>query len=330
MEDAKVNEFATQLQIVQYRVNYYYAKGQDVYKDFGTSIVETTEELQTKIQNAINAVGLDSSAGYKYYDEDDLKELGVEEVNIPIIINFQTRDVIGINGVKKDGIMHYRLEELGKSYNIKYEGPTDNAEPTFSLEKKVNGLNATLTISDITYNGTMKKGTVYFGQVIDGTTNPVTVNYWQETSDSNININNSGTYAVKVVDGLGNEATATIEIILTNAPKLAEGMVLTNQYDYATDNWATAEKEGTTYVWVPRYSYRGPNIKYLRGTLNIPTDNNVETDYETNSFFTSDGEEITGIWVKYIPNIIETIKSNPGISKEELETETVTSIIIVK
>lgn len=324
IENAKINQFATKLQIVQYRVNYYYAKGQDSYKDFGTNIEDLADALKTKIQNAINSVEEFTGstleiADYKYYDEEKLKELGIEEISIPIIINFKTRNVIGINGVKKNGVMCYSLEELGESYNIKYEGPTDNSEPTFSLEKKINGLNATINISNITYNGAMKKGTIYFGQVTNGTTDPVTVNYWQETSSDTININKSGTYAVKVVDGLGNEAIETVKITLANAPKLAEGMTLkgNGEYDYSDDEnekWALAEKENIEYIWVPRYSYNADkNIKFLRGTLDIPTDNNVEQGYTVNSSFTIEGQEITGIWVKNTSNITQRIKNAPSI-----------------
>ena len=314
MENARVNAFATQLQIVQYRVNYYYAKGEDAYKDFGTNI---TPEIQTKIENG---VGLNSLEGYKYYDKDGLKALGVEDVDIPIIINFSTRDVIGINGVKKNGNMCYRLEELGESYNVEYVGPTNDAAPTFVVGKTINGLNATINISNITYNGTVNRGTVYFGEVTNENTDPITVNYWQEIGTNTININKSGTYAVKVVDNLGNQDIQSLKITLANAPKLTEGMLkfingndnYTDNYDYADDNsWALAQKDGNTYVWVPRYAYKGNNIKFLRGNLDIPTDNIVVEGYTTNSSFTIENREITGMWVRSTSNIIQEIQSNP-------------------
>ena len=157
MENARINAFATQLQIVQYRVNYFYAKGAVSYQNFGIEIGTSNEhynQMVTAMQSVYNLSEEQAKTklqNYKYFPKEELEKIGAEDVEIPIIINFTTRDVIGITGVKKNNVICYRLEELGESYNVEYIEP-ENTMPAFSLRKTIQGLNGTIYIDNITTN----------------------------------------------------------------------------------------------------------------------------------------------------------------------------------
>ncbi len=326
MENARINAFATQLQIVQYRVNYFYAKGAVSYQNFGIEIGTSNEyynQMVTAMQSVYNLSEEQAKTklqNYKYFPKEELEKIGAEDVEIPIIINFTTRDVIGITGVKKNNVICYRLEELGESYNVEYIEP-ESTMPAFSLRKTIQGLNGTIYIDNITYNGDIKRGNIYYGRVTNIQSDPVEVEYWQEISSTSIYVDKSGIYAVKIVDALGNENTELIEVTLANAPELSDGMypviydintqkwkvVSSNSgewYDYSSDEkrWAnvmlndnleleadgvTVKTMGSMFVWVPRYAYSITSGWHssTTGTIEIKflqgvTD--IPTDYEVN------------------------------------------------
>ena len=180
IRETKVNEFVGKLQIIQYKVNNLYEKGEDAYNNLGIEINSSTENY-SQIITALNEVhGTSDTTGYKYFSKENLNTIGIEDVDIPVIINFSTRDVIGIEGVKKRGTFYYRLQELKEGYNVEYTEP-EIVSPEFSITKKINGLNGTISIVNLKYKGAAKKGKIYYGEVTNANTNPLTVKYCQET-----------------------------------------------------------------------------------------------------------------------------------------------------
>lgn len=299
----KRTQFNNELKIIHARVDEIVEKKltPEELNEYGKAIEEQTDEIKQKIQTALEGT---ENTGFRYFEKQDLEEIGVDGIDRQVIINFSTREVVDINGIKLDGIYIYRMEKWNP---VEYQNQNTEA-PTFNLSKKVYGLNATIEVTDIEYKNGITKGSIRYGEVIDGE-----VTLWK-TGSSSITIEKSGTYRVQVIDAAGNTARKDIEIVTCNKPKLIAGMtpICYNEdtktwdtveetsgiwYDYAADKkqWAniktiakTANADGTyneaQWVWIPRFAYQIPEkptttsnsdapefkIAFLKGTTNVP------------------------------------------------------------
>jgi len=174
----------------------------------------------------------------------------------------------------------------GEGSYLDYQEPTMQ-KPTFTVSSKNYGLNSTIFIENIVYDDKIKNGTIYYSKVNeDGSENY----QWLETGGTQIQITESGDYAIKIVDSKGIESDiTTINITLVNSPKLEEGMtpVVWDEtaqkwkqvdknsgewYNYSSDTrkWANIMLQdglaidsngyvtsmGSMFVWVPRYMYQ--------------------------------------------------------------------------
>lgn len=302
IEQSKIVAFISEMRIVQSQVNYIYEKisqGDTSYAGKGQEIASLPSETLTKIQTAITAVNLECAikeetqkvvTNYRYFSINNLKDLGIKDATMDVIIDFQNRSVISTKGVKYEDKLYYRHFDLGEGQNVEYTPPTE--APTFSLEKKIYGLNAKMTITDLKYAQNVANGSIYYSKQEEEN--------WLKVQGTEININETGNYKVKVVDSIGNTSQIqTMNITLVNSPKLSQGMVpviwdnehqawkVTDAnngtwYDYeeqttttengGTARWANVMLEddletdangyvttmGSMFVWIPRYTY---NIK---------------------------------------------------------------------
>lgn len=206
---------------------------------------------------------------------------------------------------------------------IEYVAPTINLDE-FTISKKIDGLNATVTIS----NKSFENGMISYKLINE--TNPE-LEYWHQTNGNTIKINKSGKYKIKFSDNSGNESTEKeINIMLINKPQIEENMdkvvynsntnlfeVVTDEqyiYDYSSDgeqiNWAYEESStGINYLWIPRFCYNQDQteIKFLKGTTKIATDNTtIDETWTIPAIFSTDGEK-TGIWSEVLPSEIAEI-----------------------
>ena len=294
--------------------------------EYGQNINAQLAETQAQIQTAL---GERDIADFKYFEKQDLEEIGVTGIDRQVIINFTTREVLDINGINVDGSVIYQMEGWNP---IEYQNQNTEA-PTFNLSKKVYGLSATIEVTDIEYKNDVSKGTVRYGKVENGD-----VTSWR-TASNNFTVEKSGTYRVQITDAAGNIAEQDIEIVTCNKPNLVTGMtpIIYNEttstwdeveetsatwYDYASDRkiWAniktvatTANTDGTyneaQWVWIPRYAYQVPEkptstsnsgapefkIAFLKGTTIIPVDESI-LEGKTIKLNTSSGVE-PGDWV---------------------------------
>lgn len=311
MESSRVTRFDSELRIIHTKVNEVVeAKHtQEEINSIGQDISELDSTIQTKISTALEGSSAD---GFKYFNKNDLETLGVADVDREVIINFTTKEVVDINGVKSEGNYIYRLKGWN---NVEYQNKNTEA-PEFSLTKKVYGLNATVQVADIVYKGNVAKGQVSYCLLNDDGTE----GNWKTASGQEFSVEQSGIYKVMLTDSAGNSTDGkTIEVVLANKPKLDSGMTPVvydstlgkwkkieensgEWYDYASDKkqWANVmlqdglvvnadgtidnDKMGSMFVWVPRYMYQIPvanyhtsnageiQIKFLRETTNIATD----------------------------------------------------------
>ena len=307
LEETRVVAFVGEMRIIQSRVDYIYEKikiGEgDSYLNVGTPVTSDLANF-TQIQKVIDAVNANcettgepkkTATDFQYFTAEQLKEIGIEDVEQDVLIQFATRDVISITGVKKDNVMYYRLIDLGESTYIEYQVSTQ--KPTFTTKTKTNELNATIVIENIIYGANINKGNIYYAKKDEN--NPEKY-LWNLVSGNEISITESGDYAIKIIDGEGNESDIiTVNVTLVNAPKLEEGMVPVvweekskkwktvdkdsgEWYNYSSDvrKWANIMLQdelsvdsngyvtsmGSMFVWIPRYMYQIETLYHTSST----------------------------------------------------------------
>ena len=101
--------FNYQLEQIQGRVDVIHEKinsGDNSYQTMGESAT-----LSSNADSVLTSLGLQSS-DYRYFTPKDLEEfLDISNVDQEVAINFETKDVVSINGFEYKGKMHYRLND---------------------------------------------------------------------------------------------------------------------------------------------------------------------------------------------------------------------------
>lgn len=319
IQSAKLTQFNAEMRIIHTRVN-------ELVEELETYELELLGQAipPEKASSVSTALGNESSNGFRYFNRTDLQNIGVSNIDREVIINFSTREVVDINGLEKGNTKIYRLADWT---NMVYVNKNTEA-PSFNLSKKVYDLNATILVENIEYKGNVGKGTVSYC-----TYNNATEGKWKKVAGTEIPVQVTGTYKVRLTDAAGNAAEKTVEVALANKPKLDSDMVPVvygdngelietdetsgNWYDYSdVSTWAHAKDgENNIYVWVPRYMYNISiqngneiDIKFLKGITTLATDNtNViiansgeNGTWNVHTAFNPVDTKLTGIWVKEI------------------------------
>lgn len=295
-KDMQITAYVAKMNMVQARVNVINQKileGDTSYNNIGTELSSLTDSQQEKINEIL---GETSTDGFKYYDETALKELGVEKIDEAVIINLNTKMIYSVLGIKYKGTIYYNQYNLPNGTQIVAYNELETQAPEFTLEKDNYGLTAQVNITNIVYDEQINGSDIYYGEVTDMSTEPVTVNFWQKVNGTSFQVTKTATYAVKLIDRNGGQTIETVDVVTCNSPELTSGMVpviyengnwkkLSNDqigkwYDYAEGKWANimlsdglvADSEGkittmgSMFVWIPRYSYQITSNYHNGGT----------------------------------------------------------------
>ena len=306
-KNAKVTNFVTQMQLIQEKVDQIsYQEGIQL----GTEVQAntSTSNLITSVISSENLQNTDP-LDWRYFSKQDLsKTLNIDNIQDEIVINFQTREVVSINGVEYKGTIHHTQYTLPYGQMLVQKSENTN-EISFDLETNIQGLNAVINITDIQHEGMQiklkyKELSDEYSVLIGETSEATYQNYtddtydtWHQINGNSISIVQSGRYVIAATDYEQTKFyTREIIVILTNAPNLQEDMTkldsqlnelqenndweyrYTDGEDATLENAAFAEKNNITYVWIPRFAYNEEDpqekyIKFLKGNSNIPTDN---------------------------------------------------------
>ena len=304
IRNSRLTQFNTELKIIHAKVNEIAEENrtQEELNTLGQTIDQLNSSTQGKITTAMQGASID---GFRYFNQANLESIGVSNIKREVIINFQTREVVDINGVKKDGVYIYRIEGWN---NIEYEDKNTEV-PEFTVSKKIYGLTATIQMENIVYKGNVNKGTFAFCLY-----NNETEGTWKNISGEKFSINQSGIYKIRLTDGAGNTADKIIEVVLVNEPKLEEGMtpVIYDEsigkwrivaedgglwYDYASDKkqWANVmlqdnltinndgtidnDKMGSMFVWIPRYMYQIESGYHPDASTQLPLEGSINIKF---------------------------------------------------
>ena len=327
---AQVNNFVHEMQLIQARVDEidYNKEKPETWGD----AVQDTSTLNTIIsEEKLLGTNINDWRYFKQTEKELESQLNIENITEDIAINFKTREVIGLTGVEYKNVKHYTQYNLPGGQQVIQK--TDNTQDlSFNLQTEVNGLNATLTITNIKRgekeisNGILKYKLLsdeYISNIksedktYENYTNDV-IDTWHTIKGNMFSVSQSGRYVIALTDS--QESTPCLKeeiIILTNAPNLQDGMNKNLDengewsYKYFDGENATFESgayatfNDKTYLWIPRYAYNYQDtnlekIKFLKGNSNITTDNKIlDNGWNIPVQFTdsSINQEYRGIWL---------------------------------
>ena len=209
---SKFTVFTTEMKIMQTKVNEIYQKYKDgnsieidgtIYygenkksKNSNSTILDIGQALDSvSIQaNKVfteSASGITNKDGYKYWNNDLIKKLGIEGVDGDFFVNVEKRSIISYSGFTYEGKTYYTLSQLPSNlYNVEYEKQNEN-KPTFDTNvKRISTSKWKITISNIKYDGYIEKWYVKYKK--EGQEN------WQTSEDMNFTVSESGKYIITI------------------------------------------------------------------------------------------------------------------------------------
>ena len=215
VRSSKLTAFTTEMKIMQTKVNEIYQK----YKD-GDSIEidgtkyygenkkgeETTildigqalDSVNTQANKVFteSASGITDMSGYKYWNNELVKKIGIDGVDGDFFVNVEKRSIVSYDGFTYEGKNYYTLNELPDNlYNVENVEVNHN-KPTFDTSVKrirINESKWKITISNIKYDGPVNKWYIKYKK--DGDTN------WKTTEDMEFTVSETGTYIIKLENG---------------------------------------------------------------------------------------------------------------------------------
>lgn len=299
-KESRIIAFVTQMQIIQKKVDTLVS---DENTAIGTIISESGK--QAEIEEAIaNAIAENEITNWntelqniKYFSKEDIKNLDIDNIDYNTIINFDTREVVSLEGIEYNGITYYTQYNLPQGQKITqydYEGIQEDRRQSANFKEIIitrqrveaenttidysDGLNCTAVIQDVGItNGTLKY------KLNDGSWQTIT-NYTKAGKNYAVQISKSGTYTFKLSDNTSsNEYEGSRYIEVVNKPKEDTTLSITElpeEYDYSdlenSSSWAYYYEAGfPNYLWIPRLAYK--TVYY--------TDNTYTQTQETESSY---------------------------------------------
>lgn len=301
---AKVTNFVTQMQLLQAKIDdLVSSKTEEELNNIELQTVTTQEQIKA-ITNAFKQeeIAVADTSKYKVFTKDKVLEiLDIDDIKNDILVNFETREIVSIEGIEYEGSIYYTQYKLPGGQNIINNSIENQRDLTFEIELETNGLNATITIIDLE----IENATLIYSEKNSENWKTVT-NCTKNGEIYTIQISKTGDYIIKISDNTNKEnyEEKDVAITLTNKPKT--GLQI-GKYNYGStsDKWAYVQKDNENYVWIPRFAYKinletnVKEIKFIKGNSNISTENTyIDDTWEIHDIFTTDDEtELTGIWV---------------------------------
>lgn len=110
-EESKVIRFETNMKILQKKVDLVLEEGKN-YMELGLSLTDEQRQTLSNIisQDVNNYIETTDAASSKlrYFSSSEIqKDFDIDNINENVVINFENREVISLNGVSKNGTTHY-------------------------------------------------------------------------------------------------------------------------------------------------------------------------------------------------------------------------------
>ena len=290
-----LNSFIAEMQLIQSKINTIsYNEGILL----GSEIPGGRTAQLTSIISSENLTGTTSS-DWRFFSKETLNsDLDIEGIDDEIAVNFLTKEVVSFIGIDYKGTTYYTQYNLPGGQHIIARDIDDVL--VFNTDISIDGLNANVKIN---YTTVVDSFSLKYKRLSDenrtnlyGTFESDTSDSWHTIQNDEFNVSRTGKYVILSKNNDNDqEFYSYAVIVLTNAPKLQEGMTKLNieeeplqdgekweyQYFDGSNSYifagARAELNGENYIWIPRFAYNlsDPNliyIRFLKGNSNIPTD----------------------------------------------------------
>ena len=253
---SKLTTFTTEMKIMQTKVNEIYQKykdGNSIEIDGTTyygknknsgeptilDIGQTLDSVSTQANKVFTerASGITDKSGYKYWNNELVKKLGIDGVDGDFFVNIEKRSIVSYDGVTYEGKDYYTLEQVPNNlYNVEHEGQSQSV-PTFDItSEEIEKETWKVTISNIQYNGYISKWEVKYQ--LKGETN------WQTSQDLSFTVTKAGTYNVKLENGDISSEIKEILIEKESTAKPGEYTKKTEKDNYKDEDGNTATVPG--------------------------------------------------------------------------------------
>lgn len=279
-KQARVIEFVQQMQLIQAKVDEIIgASSKEELLKLGTEVTSNEQINAINSAYANGEVTSNDKTTYRYLSKNDLNNIfSLDDSSDDVMINFETREVVSVNGVKNDGITYYTQYELPGGQTIITNKEDNNREGSFKTELLMDGLNANVTITNIS----LTNGTIKLSETNEDAENwEVITGYTEKDKKYKTVISKSGNYTFILQDNTDKSKISEqkVKITLANRPKTSLEL---SEYNYGIDStyWAYIQNSnGEYYAWIPRFAYdKDNNIKFIKGNSNIATDNTYLDD----------------------------------------------------
>lgn len=149
VKTAQLNKFISEMKIMQIQVNNIYDKyknGEEVLGYTGEDIIANIGKLPSTSPKADNVFkestsGIVDRIGYRYFDTETIKQLGIEGVEEEFFVNIEKRSIISVNGFEYNGKTYYTMDQIPSSlYNVDYEEKSSE-NPKFEINCELSGEN---------------------------------------------------------------------------------------------------------------------------------------------------------------------------------------------
>lgn len=197
MIQAKVNVIYEERKASTEKVEYYNLIGQDI------SIID-----QIRINEALGQTNKD---GFKFFNPDDLKNLDLDNINQEVLINYDTREVVSLNGFTIDGVKYYKLKDIPNyiGYNVDYANSNTKAPSFTVLQTKLGENEYRFKLENIVYNSNVNSGTVSY-KLHSNT------KWILNGNNMNFTVSKPGLYDIRLTDTAGNSTTVQKWIYVEN------------------------------------------------------------------------------------------------------------------
>ncbi len=346
VKSSKLTVFTTEMKIMQTKVNEIYQKYKDgnsieidgtIYygenkksENSNSTILDIGQALDSVSTQANkvfteSASGITNKDGYKYWNNELVKKLGIEGVDGDFFVNVEKRSIVSYDGFTYEGKDYYTLNQLPSNlYNVDYENKNDG-KPTFDItSEKISANKWKVTISNIQYTGGyIEKWYVKYKKQEQEN--------WQTREDMSFTISEKGTYTIKIENDNISSEEKTLAIGLLKPGETADKTEKNNYVDDDGDNatipegFTVSEKDkekdisdglvvigpdGSEFVWVPV-----PDINSMSqcstagGDCNLQLENGVlkckthdKTDIVGKLYATETGEKFGTVNTTYDAN----------------------------
>lgn len=279
---ARVIEYVQEMQLIQSKVDEIVGTStKEELLNLGAGVISNEQINAINLAYANGEITSNDKTKYRYLSKNDLNNIfSVDDAKSDVMINFENREVVSVNGVKYNEITYYTQYKLPGGQTIINNREDNSRIVSFNTELLINGLNSNVTITDISItNGTLK-----FSEIDEEEKSgnwEIITNYTEKDKEYKASISKSGNYTFIVQDNTDKSKVSEqkVKITLANSPKTTLNL---SEYNYGIDStyWAYVQNSsGEYYTWIPRFAYdNNNNIKFVKGNSNIATDNTYIDD----------------------------------------------------